>query len=60
MGGFIGSGSFGQVYKAMEVNTGRIIAVKKIPYVNELGPDMMTGIDVNILTQWFWNIMLYY
>ena len=47
MGGFIGSGSCGQVYKAMEVDTGRIIAVKKIPYVNAMATDMMSGIDVN-------------
>ena len=45
MGGFIGSGSFGQVYRAMEIDTGRIIAVKKIPYVNELTNEMK-GIDV--------------
>lgn len=48
MGGFIGSGNFGQVYKAMEVDTGKIIAVKKLPYLNALSSEQITGIDVII------------
>jgi len=45
MGGEIGSGSFGQVYKAMDIDTGKIIAVKKIPVVDTLGS---AGADINV------------
>ena len=36
MGDFIGSGSHGEVYKAMEIHTGRIIAVKKMMCIGSL------------------------
>jgi len=48
MGDFIGSGNFGQVYRAMEVDSGKIIAVKVIPSTNSLNKDLVTSFEVRI------------
>ena len=46
MGDFIGSGNFGQVYRGMEVESGKIIAVKIIPSTNSANKDIVTSFEV--------------
>ena len=46
MGDFIGSGNFGKVYRAMEVESGKIIAVKVFPSTNSLNKDLVTSFEV--------------
>ena len=46
MGDFIGSGSFGQVYRAMNVDTGMVFAVRKIPIGIRSDQHFITSLDV--------------
>ena len=47
MGDFIGSGNFGQVYRGMEVESGKIIAVKIIPSSNSANKEIVASFEVN-------------
>ena len=46
MGDFIGAGNFGQVYRAMEIESGKIIAVKTIVYTNSANKDLILSLEV--------------
>lgn len=46
IGTFIGAGSYGQVFRAMEVDTGRIIAVKKLPVTGPVSDEVWNSIEV--------------
>lgn len=48
MGDFIGSGNFGQVYRGMEVESGKIIAVKIIPSSNSANKDIVTSFEMEL------------
>lgn len=46
MGDFIGAGNFGQVYRAMEVESGKIIAVKTIASTNLVNKELLISLEV--------------
>lgn len=46
MGDYIGAGNFGQVHRAMEVESGKIIAVKTIPMKNSVNRDLLHTLEV--------------
>ena len=48
MGDFIGAGNFGQVHRAMEVESGKIITVKTIPINNSVNRDLLNVLEVNL------------
>lgn len=48
MGEFIGAGNFGQVYQGMEVESARIIAVKKIPIGNTVNRELVESLGVRL------------
>lgn len=49
MGDFIGAGNFGQVYRAMEVESGKIIAVKVIPGTNAANKELLASLEVGLI-----------
>jgi hypothetical protein len=48
MGDFIGSGNFGQVYRGMEVESGKIIAVKIIPSSNSANKEIVASFEMEL------------
>ena len=46
MGDFIGAGNFGQVFRAMEVESGRIIAIKNIPFTHRVSTENINTLEV--------------
>ena len=46
MGDFIGAGNFGQVFRAMQVESGKIIAIKKIPFTNGVNKENLNALEV--------------
>ena len=46
MGDFIGAGNFGQVFRAMEVESGKIIAIKKIPFTHGVNTENINTLEV--------------
>jgi hypothetical protein len=44
-GDFVGSGNFGQVHRAMELESGKIIAIKKIPFTNRATKESLSDLE---------------
>jgi hypothetical protein len=47
LGEYIDAGNFGSVYRAMEVDSGRIIAVKKIPIHGLNDKELLKSLEVS-------------